>query len=312
LDSAGEILFGTNIDSLHDPESKFGAAFDNLQASTAYRSLVYYIWKAGLVSPGNFYDSLTYMDNFVDDIIEKCYNDQNLENREDLLAQYVKTVEKSTTEMEIKMDKTYLRNMCKNMLIAARDTTACLLTWTIFELSQRPDVEAKLLEEIDHVVGMHNQTPTAEQLSELKYMKQVLNETLRLHPSVPFDVRTSVDEDWLPNGYYIPPNTDVLYSSYMTHRLVEYWGPDAEKFDPTRWEPERIRGVPSFAFVPFHAGPRICLGQNMAYEEAKIALLLILQKYHLQCVDRPQDVEYRNIIILQVKGQMNVRVTRRN
>lgn len=78
-------------------------------------------------------------------------------------------------------------------------------------------------------------------------------------PPVPADFRASVHEDVLPNGYKIAPNTIVVYTAFTVHRMKEYWGNDALVFNPDRWNPERAREIPQFAFVPFHAGPRICL-----------------------------------------------------
>eukprot|EP00004_Rigifila_ramosa_P011430 TRINITY_DN2443_c0_g1_i6.p1 TRINITY_DN2443_c0_g1~~TRINITY_DN2443_c0_g1_i6.p1 ORF type:complete len:225 (-),score=43.81 TRINITY_DN2443_c0_g1_i6:39-713(-) len=206
-------------------------------------------------------------------------------------------------------DKTYLCSMLKNMLIAGRDTTAVLLTWTIYELSQHPDVLQRCLDEISAVMG-DDTIPTHAQLAEMKYLKMVLNETLRLHPSVPYDYKTSIKEDALPNGFVVPPGCDVAFIPYLMHRMPEWWGPDAASFDPSRWTAERIRTVNPFAFVPFLAGPRICLGQNMAYTEAKTALAMLLPRFTFTLKPGTK-VEYRMNIILSVRGGLPMYVTQR-
>jgi len=94
--------------------------------------------------------------------------------------------------------------------------------------------------------------------------------------------RQSVEEDVLPNGYYIPPGSQMIYSAYSTHRLPELWGEDALEFNPDRWGPERIGSIKQFMFVPFHAGPRICLGQNLAYATAQLTLTRLLQQYDIK------------------------------
>eukprot|EP00002_Diphylleia_rotans_P034921 TRINITY_DN7559_c0_g1_i1.p1 TRINITY_DN7559_c0_g1~~TRINITY_DN7559_c0_g1_i1.p1 ORF type:complete len:228 (+),score=54.86 TRINITY_DN7559_c0_g1_i1:82-765(+) len=202
----------------------------------------------------------------------------------------------------------YLKDMLRNMLIAGRDTTAVLLTWTFYELSQNPSVLERLVQEIDSVVG--DGIPTSAQLEQMKYLKHVLNETLRLHPSVPVDLRTAVNDDVLPNGYFVEAGTTVFYFSSLIHRIPEFWGSDADKFDPDRWEWERLRKVPNFAFVPFHAGPRICLGQNMAYTEAKVATIMILQRFRLTLA--PKFIpRYRGVIILMSENGMMMNVEKR-
>eukprot|EP00004_Rigifila_ramosa_P009621 TRINITY_DN2123_c0_g1_i3.p1 TRINITY_DN2123_c0_g1~~TRINITY_DN2123_c0_g1_i3.p1 ORF type:complete len:137 (-),score=26.71 TRINITY_DN2123_c0_g1_i3:43-453(-) len=117
-------------------------------------------------------------------------------------------------------------------------------------------------------------------------MKLVLNETLRLHPSVPFNIRTAAHPDTLPSGHYIPADTNMVYSAYVTHRNPKWWGADAAEFIPERPQPKQ-----NFAFVPFHAGPRICLGQNMAYTEAKCALVQLLRRVrlHVPATHTPQE-----------------------
>ncbi|KAG0083662.1 hypothetical protein BGZ93_001673, partial [Podila epicladia] len=109
--------------------------------------------------------------------------------------------------------------------------------------------------------------------------------TLRLYPAVPFNIKTCLEDDVLPNGYFIPKGSLVVHSSYVTHRMKEYWGDDAEEFDPDRWGPERVKIVRPFMFFPFHAGPRICLGQNFAYNQVMNTMTRMLQHYTWKVVD---------------------------
>eukprot|EP00002_Diphylleia_rotans_P034474 TRINITY_DN740_c0_g1_i1.p1 TRINITY_DN740_c0_g1~~TRINITY_DN740_c0_g1_i1.p1 ORF type:complete len:494 (-),score=96.97 TRINITY_DN740_c0_g1_i1:470-1951(-) len=300
LDSVGEILFGTNIDSLNHP-SEFAQAFDYVQATLAWNVATQPAWK--FMPNGEYKRNIKILDDFVNDIVRKAMSDPNIKSREDLLAEYIR-------DEKHKWNHLSLCNMLKNMLIAGRDTTAVLMMWTFYELSRNPEVERKLVEEIDRVVG-RDRIPTAEQLTELRYMKQVLNETLRLHPSIPFDFRTAIKDDVLPSGHFVPAGTDVAYSAFVMHRLPEYWGEDAESFNPDRWTPENIRKVPSFAFAPFLAGPRICIGQNMAYTEARLVTTMILQKYKLRMIPG-HNPEYRAIIVKQARFGMKMHVIPRD
>jgi len=121
---------------------------------------------------------------------------------------------------------------------------------------------------------------TFENIAKMKYMKQVIDETLRLYPPLPLDERSNVKDDVLPSGLRIPTGTMVLYSAYAQHRLAEYF-PNPEKFDPDRWATDTIK---PYSFVPFHGGPRICLGQNMAYQEIKIALSVLIRRFKFTLV----------------------------
>jgi len=114
--------------------------------------------------------------------------------------------------------------------------------------------------------------------------------------------RQSVEEDVLPNGYYIPPKTPVCYSAYTTHRMKEYWGEDALEFDPDRWGPERVGSIKPFMFVPFHAGPRICLGQNLAYTTAHLTLTRLLQRYEIKAAPGFKAVPFGDIVLFSRNG----------
>eukprot|EP00002_Diphylleia_rotans_P030506 TRINITY_DN6276_c0_g1_i1.p1 TRINITY_DN6276_c0_g1~~TRINITY_DN6276_c0_g1_i1.p1 ORF type:complete len:494 (+),score=111.02 TRINITY_DN6276_c0_g1_i1:41-1522(+) len=299
LDSVGEILFGCNIDSLNKP-SIFAQAFDYLQIAVNGRYLTHPLWL--FKADPMFNTQLRILNGFVDKLVDDSLADPNIADRDDLLAEYIKDKQATHTRES-------LRDMLKNMLIAGRDTTAVLISWTLGEISSQPQVQERLLEEIREHVG-DTEEPTGAQLGKLRYMKMVLNETLRLHPSVPADLRTAVKDDVMPNGTFVEAGTDVIFVPYLMHRMKEYWGEDALKFDPDRWTSERISKVPNFVFNPFLAGPRICLGQNMAYTEAKLFLTMVLRKFKLTLIPN-HDLDYRHNVILQARHGMMMTVERR-
>jgi len=184
-------------------------------------------------------------------------------------------------------DKTVITDETLNILIAGRDTTAALLTFTVYMLSQHPDVLQKLRAEVLEHVGT-SRMPTYDDIRSMKYLRAVLNETLRLFPPVPFDVRSTREATvWpskVPGGapFYIPQDTPVIYSAFVMHRWKPFWGPDALEFDPDRFIDERLGKylTPNpFIFLPFNAGPRICLGQQFAYNESSFFLIRLLQSF---------------------------------
>ncbi|KAF8960252.1 cytochrome P450 [Flammula alnicola] len=184
-------------------------------------------------------------------------------------------------------DPKILKDELINLLIAGRDTTMCLLTFSFYMLTQHPDIEQRLRQEIFEKVGPTG-SPTYDQMREMKYMRAFLNEVLRLYPPVPADTRTTNRAVILPavqtgtQPFYVPAHTSCIYNIINMQRRTDLWGPDALKFDPDRFIDERLHKylVPNpFIFCPFNAGPRICLGQQFAYHEATFFLVRLLQQF---------------------------------
>jgi cytochrome P450 len=197
-------------------------------------------------------------------------------------------------------DPILVRDETLNILLAGRDTTASLLTSTLYALSQNPGVLARLRAEILSVVGPAR-APVPDDIRAMKYLRAVLNETMRLFPPVPFNSRRTVVPAIWPSKtpgeapFYIPAGTRAMYSVLLMHRRADLWGPDAAVFDPERFlDPERVRILTAnnFIFLPFNAGPRICLGQQFAYNEASCFLVRLLQAYSaVQLAPDAQPVE---------------------
>ncbi|KAG9004393.1 hypothetical protein FRB94_002411 [Tulasnella sp. JGI-2019a] len=197
-------------------------------------------------------------------------------NRETLLSHLV-----SETE-----DREMIRDELLNILLAGRDTTASNLTFTVYFLAMHPPVLDRLRKEIMDVIGPTEQ-PGFEHIKDMKYLRAVINESLRLLLPVPFDIKTSVKSTVLTDPttgvrHYIPTKAPFIWSTLSMHRSVELWGPDAIQFDPDRWLDERNKKYyleNPFIFLPFLAGPRICLGQQFAYNEISFFLIRFLQRF---------------------------------
>lgn len=150
-----------------------------------------------------------------------------------------------------------------------------------------PAVMARLREEILEQVGT-TRRPDYDDIRDMKYLRAVINETLRLFPIVPFNTRESINAAVWPSPdptqkpYYIPAGTKVPYSVFLMHRRKDLWGPDAEEFDPDRFLDNRLKTYLTknpFIFLPFNAGPRICLGQQFAYNEMSFMIIRFLQHF---------------------------------
>lgn len=169
----------------------------------------------------------------------------------------------------------FLRDLVLNFLIAGRDTTAQALSWTIYCLSTHPMVEAKARQEVLDVCGVAG--PSYDDMNRLPYLQAVINETLRLYPSVPADLKIAECDDTLPDGSFIPGGTLVFYTIYSMGRDPSIWGADAETFRPERWlEMQEPPG--NYKYPVFNAGPRECLGRRLAQVEMKACLAMLLPR----------------------------------
>ena len=165
-------------------------------------------------------------------------------------------------------DKIKIRSELLNILLAGRETTAALLSNIWFELSKRADIWAKLQEEVSSLNG---EFPTFEQLKDMKYLRGVVNESLRLYPIVPENSRIAQTNTVLPVGggedgkspIFVKKGQPAVWSMYTMHRRKDLYGEDAEEFRPERWiDSEQGKGLRvGWEYLPFHGGPRICLGR---------------------------------------------------
>jgi len=183
-------------------------------------------------------------------------------------------------------DRQMIANELINLLLAARDTSASMLTFTTYLLAMHPEVMDRARQEVLEIVG-DSAAPTYEQIKNMRYLRAVINEVLRLFPSVPLNERASCHPVVLParpteTPLYMPgPHASMIYSTMLMQRDQNLWGPDADLFDPMRWLDARHKNVISdpFKFVPFNAGPRICLGQQFAINEGSFVLVRLLQNF---------------------------------
>ncbi|MGC1728466.1 MAG: cytochrome P450 [Steroidobacteraceae bacterium] len=192
------------------------------------------------------------------------------------------------------------------LVVAGHETTASVLNWTWYLLSQHPDVEAKLHAEITN-----RSLPRAASLPQsetLVYAQQVLNEAMRLYPPGWLLSRRTIGPDVL-GGYQIPAGSNVLLPLYLLHRHPRYWS-DPDRFEPERFAPEHEATRPRFAFMPFAAGPRHCIGETLALYEMLIHLQWVVPRYRLAFVaDRPLELEAQ--INLRTRHPLYMRIERR-
>ncbi|MDN3354420.1 cytochrome P450 [Actinomadura sp. DC4] len=174
------------------------------------------------------------------------------------------------------LSDTQLRDELVTIMVGGTETTALTLAWTFHELGRHPEVERRLHEEVDSVVGTRPIEP--EDLPRLGYTTRVLNETLRLHSLLVFMRRAAKPVEI--GGVDIPPGTEIGYSLYALHHDPRLFT-DPDRFDPDRWLPERSKDVPRNAYIPFSAGSHKCMGDGFASIEMVISLATIVARWRL-------------------------------
>ncbi|KAJ1305082.1 hypothetical protein OPQ81_000122 [Rhizoctonia solani] len=298
LDSGTEFLFGGDVHSLDSPlpypheaprddSASFAAAFGRVQAQVMDRFGLAMFWPWMELFWDRTSEDMKIINAYVTPILRKKLERSvtNLDVGSKPAVEGNEDVEDTLLDHLVKFtqDESVIRDEIINILVAARDTTATTLTFAVYILAENPSIMSRLRDEIISRLGTSNY-PTPDDLKEMKYLRAVLNETLRLFPAVPVNVRAAAKSTVLKvNGkqYYVPAGTRMTWSTLMMHRRKDLWGPDADEFDPDRWLDDRLKKYVTpnpFIFVPFNAGPRICLGQQFAYNEASFFLCRLLQR----------------------------------
>jgi cytochrome P450 len=175
------------------------------------------------------------------------------------------------------LDDRQVRDEIVTLIVAGHETVASALTWTWHLLSEHPDVEQRLHDEVDTVLN-DGRAPTFEDLPRLTYTRQVIDEALRLYPPAWVISRRAVVEESL-HGHPVPAGSYVFVSPYVLHRTARYW-PDPDRFDPDRFAPGVT--IDRFAYIPFGAGPNLCIGRDFALVEATLLVAAVAARFSLQ------------------------------
>lgn len=199
-----------------------------------------------------------------------------------------------------------LRDEAMTIVLAGHETTANALTWTLYLLSQNPDIYEQLQTEIDTVLS--SRPATMADLRDLPYAEKVIKESMRLLPPV-WSLGRQARQDTELGGYAIPKYSTAIIPIWSVHRDAR-WYPNPQRFDPDRWTEENEANRPRYAYLPFGAGPRVCIGNSFAMMEAVLLLATILQQVRVSLVDG-HPVEPEPLITLRPKYGMKMHIERR-
>lgn len=220
-----------------------------------------------------------YIDGMLDGIIADRRAADDLDDR-DLLGLMLGTGHPETGE---RLDDLNIRHQILTFLVAGHETTSGALSFATYYLSRDPDVLAQAQAETDAILGADPDVePTFEQVPKLRYLRRVLDESLRLWPTAPAFTRSPREALSLSTGQHMRPEDWAIILLPMVHRDPEVWGDDAHLFDPDRFTPERSRGRAPHVYKPFGTGERSCIGRQFALHEATLVLGLLLRRYELR------------------------------
>ncbi|XP_035459320.2 cytochrome P450 4d2 isoform X1 [Spodoptera frugiperda] len=295
LDSVCETTIGVKINAQENPDSPFLRAMCDILNLICKRIFHLWLQPDWLFRMFPMYkkhqECIHAMHNFTDRVIES--------KREEL-----KRESKSKTEVDNEFDlgaykkQTFLdilihlsggengysnvelREEVLTLTVAGTDTSAVAIGFTLQLLGKYPEIQDKVYQELCEVFE-DDRMLVKEDLMKLKYLERVVKESLRLFPPVPLIIRKVLEDITLPSGRVLPAGSGVACSIWGVHRDPKYWGPDAEKFDPDRFLPERFNLEHACSYMPFSNGPRNCVGYQYALMSIKTALSTILRKYRV-------------------------------
>ncbi|KAJ3334265.1 hypothetical protein HDU76_003914 [Blyttiomyces sp. JEL0837] len=319
LDSFAKIGFGTSLNCLQTPTSQ-------LPFATAFDRVVHLLTLSTLNPLHKFTNYITGKQKEIDDlikVIDEFAYERIRERREgkrevdggmkDLLDLFME----SGSDREGGLSDKELRDMVLNMILAGRDTTAQALSWAFYELSKHPDVVERIRQETRLVTDNGENLLTTSDVPQMKYTTAVFYEVLRLYPSVPLEGKVCKNPDTLPGNIQIPSRTVVQWPIYAMGRMESLWGPTAKQFIPDRFlsidqtnDNVSLKRENQFKYPVFNAGPRTCLGQQMATVEGVLVLSRVLEKFDFVVVEG-QNVRYDVSLTLKMKDGVMVRVGER-
>jgi cytochrome P450 len=205
-------------------------------------------------------------------------------------------------EADARVGEQRMRDELVTLLLAGHETTASTLSWAFYLIDQHPEVAERLHAEAVEVLG--DRLPEHEDMRRLKYTGMVVQEVMRLYPPVWILTRQALADDEV-GGYHVPAGSDVMICPYTLHRNPAFWT-DPERFDPERFDPARANR-PGYAYLPFGAGPRVCVGSSLGMMEAAFVLAMVARDLRLTKLSG-HDVVAEPMLSLRVRGGLPMTV----
>jgi cytochrome P450 len=203
------------------------------------------------------------------------------------------------------MDDRQLRDEVLTLLLAGHDTTALTLTWAFVLLATHPSVADRLRTAVRATLG--ERPPMAGDAARLTFADHVVSETLRLYPTA-WAIGREALRDTEVGGQRVPRGTTVLISPWTLHRDPRFWD-EPEAFAPERWSDDSGQQTPRYAYLPFGAGQRVCIGAGFAQLEATLVLATIVRRFRLDLAEPERGVQPWPVVTLRTRGDVPMRLT---
>ncbi|MFI6938665.1 cytochrome P450 [Streptomyces sp. NPDC050418] len=245
-------------------------------------------------------ERLGFLTEIIDDVIRARRADGE-EHTDDLLGLMLHT---SHAETGRPLDEVNIRNQVITFLVAGHETTSGALSFALHHLAANPQILARARAEADAVWGPPGDEapdPSFEQIPKLRYIRRVLDETLRLWPTAPAYGRQARADTVLDGTYAMRKGDWALVLLPALHRDPSVWGPDPEVFDPDRFEPAAVRARPAHTYKPFGTGARACIGRQFALHEAILVLGLLVHRYDL-VPDPSYELQVTELLTMKPEG----------
>jgi len=347
LDVIGKAVFNYEFGALKQETPLIKAVYRVLRESEHRSTFPLQYWQI----PGamdivprqkQFKEDMKMINDELSVLIKNAIETRNEEDLEDIERRdYSKTEDASLLRflVDIRGDEatsTQLRDDLMTMLIAGHETTAAVLTWTLYLLAQHPEIAEDAVQEINACVSDENGVPTPEEVRKLEKVRMILAEGMRMYPAPPILIRRAIKDVTLPRGgmgkeITLKAGTDCFVAVWNLHRSPDLWE-NPEKFDPSRFSrrfenpaiegwgglnPDLMSGLypneqsTDFAYVPFGGGQRRCAGDQFAMLEAVTAMSVLLKKFDFKLACAPGDVEMITGATIHTKAGLPVKISRR-
>nr|QLC36648.1 cytochrome P450 4V2 [Kryptolebias hermaphroditus] len=320
LDIICETAMGKKIYAQSDSESEYVKSVYRMSDIISHRQRKPWFWPDFIYywfGQGKEHDrTLKILHSFTQRVIhEKSENmsssdpdsdsDRDPKKRQAFLDMLLKT----TDEDGNRLSHQDIQEEVDTFMFEGHDTTAAAMNWTLHLLGSHPEVQWKVHQELQEVFGTSGRPITTEDLKQLKYLDCVIKESLRLFPSVPYFAR-SLCADCHINGFKIPKGANAIVITYALHRDPRYF-PEPEEFRPERFFPQNSVGRPPYAYIPFSAGLRNCIGQRFAQMEEKVVLANILRNFSVEACQKREELCPVGELILRPKQGIRIKLERR-
>ncbi|GJQ86705.1 hypothetical protein Trydic_g14777 [Trypoxylus dichotomus] len=321
LDIICETAMGVNVNAMSNEDNKYVKSIYEISEIMLWKTLRPYVpyFLFNMMEKGRkFKEALNVLHAFSTDVITRrkkfLKNKIDSEKSNDDVSGGRKRLSFLDMLIEASQDgkvlsDTDIREEVDTFMFEGHDTTTAAMAWTLVLLGNHPEVQEKVYDEVRSVLKERATPKSLVELHQFRYLECVIKEALRLYPSVPVIIR-DLQEDIEIDGYKLPAGTQAVVHLHLVQRNPDHF-PDPHTFDPDRFLPDNCAGRHAYAYVPFSAGPRNCIGQKFAVYEEKTVIASIINRYKVIAMESIRNAKLSTDIILKPHNGVLVKLERR-